>query len=62
MSAIRVSHLSDPRQIAQAINIALKRTDTQAPVPDTSGATLAALEAELNKLKAALRAANIIAP
>ena len=62
MSALRVSHLSDPRQIAQAINTALKRTDTQAAIADTSGATLAALEAEVNKLKAALRTANIIAP
>jgi hypothetical protein len=62
MSALRVSHLSDQRQIALAINTALARTDKLYQPAIADDASGAANQATVNAILAALRAAGIIVP
>lgn len=60
MRAFRVSHLSDPRQIATAVNEALRRTDALGQDAIADDASGAANQATVNAILAALRAAGII--
>jgi hypothetical protein len=60
---LRVSHLSDARQVSTAVNAALNRTEKLVQQPaianDASGA---ANQATVNAILAALRTVGIIAP